>query len=71
MVKRCAAILFLCFSLAPGLTFAEDGEPNEEAHYLSNIRQLTFEGKRAGEGYFDADGSRIVFQSERLEDNPF
>ncbi|PUB77536.1 MAG: peptidase M28, partial [gamma proteobacterium symbiont of Ctena orbiculata] len=38
---------------------------------LSNIRQLTFEGRRAGEGYFSADGSRMIFQSERDDANPF
>ena len=38
---------------------------------LSNTRQLTFEGRRAGEGYFSADGSRLVFQSERDPANPF
>lgn len=38
---------------------------------LSDIRQLTFEGKRAGEGYFSKDGRQLVFQSEREPDNPF
>lgn len=38
---------------------------------MSGIRQLTFEGKRAGEGYFSADGRFMVFQSEREADNPF
>ena len=42
-----------------------------EATFLSNIRQLTFEGRRAGEGYFSADGSQMVFQSEREPGNPF
>lgn len=42
-----------------------------EADFLSQIRRLTFEGKRAGEGYFSADGGRMVFQSEREEENPF
>jgi len=42
-----------------------------EADYLKNIRQLTFEGKRAGEGYFSADGSKMIFQSERDAANPF
>lgn len=42
-----------------------------EADYLTNIRQLTFEGRRAGEGYFSADGTKMVFQSEREEGNPF
>lgn len=38
---------------------------------IGEVRQLTFEGKRAGEGYFSADGSRMIFQSERAEGNPF
>jgi Tol biopolymer transport system component len=42
-----------------------------EGKLLSQSRQLTFEGKRAGEGYFSADGSKIVFQSERDPANPF
>ena len=42
-----------------------------ESKFLSNIRQLTFEGRRAGEGYFSASGKQMVFQSERLEANPF
>ncbi len=42
-----------------------------EKRFLSSSRQLTFEGKRAGEGYFSPDGSLMVFQSERRADNPF
>jgi Tol biopolymer transport system component len=42
-----------------------------EADFLSRVRQLTFEGRRAGEGYFSPDGSRMVFQSEREPGNPF
>lgn len=43
----------------------------EEERFLSNVRQLTFAGRRAGEGYFSADGDRLVFQSERELGNPF
>ena len=43
----------------------------EEANFLSKIRQLTFAGKRAGEGYFNADGTKLIFQSERDPANPF
>ena len=43
----------------------------DEAAFLTGVRQLTFEGKRAGEGYFSADGTKMVFQSEREADNPF
>ena len=42
-----------------------------EAELISNVRQLTFEGRRAGEGYFSADGRGMVFQSERDPANPF
>lgn len=44
---------------------------DRESDLLSNIRQITFEGLRAGEGYFSADGNRMVFQSERDPANPF
>lgn len=44
---------------------------SQEKRFISNARQLTFEGKRAGEGYFGQDGSLLVFQSERRDDNPF
>ncbi len=43
----------------------------KEALLLSDTRQLTFEGRRAGEGYFSKDGSQLVFQSEREPGNPF
>jgi Tol biopolymer transport system component len=32
---------------------------------------LTFDGRRAGEGYFSPDGTKLVFQSEREAGNPF
>ena len=38
---------------------------------LTGTRQVTFDGKRAGEGYFSSDGKRMVFQSERDPANPF
>lgn len=46
---------------------ADDGE----GRFLTNTRQLTFEGRRAGEGYFAPDGNALVFQSEREPGNPF
>ncbi|MEQ9410821.1 MAG: M28 family peptidase [Fuerstiella sp.] len=42
-----------------------------ENRLISRTRQLTYEGRRAGEGYFSADGRQMVFQSERYEGNPF
>ena len=32
-----------------------------EADFITAPRQLTFEGKRSGEGYFSADGKKILF----------
>ena len=48
-----------------------DTSPADESQFLSNIRQLTYDGKRAGEGYFSEDGNTLIFQSERELDNPF
>ncbi len=42
-----------------------------EGDFLTNTRQLIYEGKRSGEGYFSQDGRYMIFQSERLDDNPF
>jgi Tol biopolymer transport system component len=42
-----------------------------EGRFLSNTRQLIFEGKRSGEGYFAPDGRALIFQSEREPGNPF
>ncbi len=44
---------------------------DREKQLLSRARQLTFEGRRAGEGYFSKDGTQLVFQSEREPGNPF
>lgn len=42
-----------------------------EREFLSRIRRLTVEGRRAGEGYWSKDGRQLVFQSERETGNPF
>src|SRR5690606_39337811 len=42
-----------------------------EREFLSRIRRLTIEGRRAGEGYWSPDGRKLVFQSEREPGNPF
>jgi Tol biopolymer transport system component len=48
----------------------QTGEDHEK-DFLSRVRRLTVEGKRAGEGYWSPDGKRLVFQSEREPGNPF
>jgi Tol biopolymer transport system component len=55
--------------VAPAAQDAENGR-GEQA-FLSRVRRLTVEGRRAGEGYWSPDGQRLVFQSEREPDNPF
>jgi Tol biopolymer transport system component len=45
--------------------------PNQERDFLTRVRRLTVDGKRAGEGYWSPDGKRLVFQSERDAGNPF
>ena len=54
-------LFFSLFSIAIG----------QESQFLSNVRQLTFEGRRTGEGYFGPSGKLMVFQSEREPNNPF
>src|SRR6201993_804150 len=64
--------LFLIVSCLTGfLLSAAEGSGRVEARFLSNLRQLTFEGKRSGEGYFSPDGKSLIFQSEREPGNPF
>ncbi len=55
--------------LVAALTTAPAGA--DERVLLEGVRQLTFEGRRSGEGYFDRSGNLMVFQSEREADNPF
>src|SRR6187551_1181932 len=54
-----------------GATARGAASPYQERDFLSRIRRLTVEGKRAGEGYWSPDGKRLVFQSERDASNPF
>jgi Tol biopolymer transport system component len=73
-MTHCGRILFVmlvCTTVwltRPGMIPAE---PDNEARLLTKTHQITFAGRRAGEGYFSADGKRMIFQSEREPDNPF
>jgi len=59
--------------LVAGATAAAQsgGSAYDESVLLSRVRQLTFEGPRAGEGYYSADGRFLTLQSERHAGNPF
>lgn len=75
--KRVWRVILPCLLVFPPLvaraeeTIDPAAAAKSEAVLLSGIRQLTFEGLRAGEGYFSADGKQMIFQSEREEGNPF
>lgn len=56
--------------VAATLTLSAKEEP-KETDFISNPRQLIYEGIRSGEGYFSQNGQYLIFQSERLDDNPF
>ncbi|MBI5799575.1 MAG: M20/M25/M40 family metallo-hydrolase [Verrucomicrobia bacterium] len=69
MSKRlCLFLAALAAALQP-LRAADDSA--KESQFLTNTRQLIYEGRRSGEGYYSADGKFLVFQSEREADNPF
>ena len=53
------------------MTMAQAPASSPEREFLSRVRRLTVEGRRAGEGYWSPDGKRLVFQSEREPGNPF
>jgi len=65
--------VFLTGDVVAQDTPSNDTEANavDESQFLSNVRQLTYDGKRAGEGYFSEDGNALIFQTERESDNPF
>lgn len=42
-----------------------------EPRFIQEARQITFDGLRSGEGYFNKDGTQMVFQSERDPANPY
>lgn len=68
-------LLSLCSLCLCGvyLQSAEPGDwQKEEAAYLKNIKQVTHEFARAGEGYFSPEGKRVIFQAEEKDTgNPF
>lgn len=50
---------------------ADDWKQAETKH-LSNIKQVTKDFVRAGEGYFSPDGKQVIYQAEEKDTgNPF
>ncbi|HKA43537.1 MAG TPA: hypothetical protein VKF40_16275 [Burkholderiales bacterium] len=66
-----ALVAALAAAFAPDVRSQSGVQTYEERDFLSRIRRLTVEGRRAGEGYWSPDGTRMVFQSEREPGNPF
>ncbi len=57
--------------LAPNPSDAKDGIRDTGVDFFTHQRQITFEGPKSGEGYFSADGKKMILQSERQPGNPF
>ena len=65
-------LLAVVLAASIGLDARPQAQPGPaERDFLSRVRRLTVEGRRAGEGYWSPDGRRLVFQSEREPGNPF
>ena len=69
-MNRCLPSTLVLVALLAHAGAAETG-PAAEARFLANPRQLIFDGRRSGEGYFSPDGKALIFQSEREPGNPF
>jgi Tol biopolymer transport system component len=70
-IRRASLTALAAAALALGISATAVAAELSESDFLSRVRRLTFEGRRAGEGYFSPDGTKLVFQSERYPGNPF
>ena len=68
-----ASVAFVSLASAQSQSDSDEAPKSIEGQLLQNVRQITFEGLRSGEGYFGSGStaSEMVFQSERRGDNPF
>ncbi len=70
----CLAVLAACAtppSHEPTASESQQEGADPGPALFGGTHRLTFSGRRAGEGYFSRDGSKLVFQSEREPGNPF
>lgn len=68
---RRARIALLFLFLPVTATAVQAAGEGGESRFLSNTRQLIYNGVRSGEGYFSDDGMHMIFQAEREKENPF
>src|SRR5690242_8800039 len=73
MTRRHAASIG-CMLIVLALNFSDGAlaadatpAPPIESKYLKNVRQLTSDFTKAGEGYFSPDGKTIIFQAQPAE----
>lgn len=66
-----ALVSSVAFAAPTSTSSVSFDNPKEDPGFITEARQLTFVGPRSGEGYFSADGKKMIFQSERAEGNPF
>jgi Tol biopolymer transport system component len=72
MIRWCLGLFALASVLASTVSGqAPATQSSIEREFLSRVRRLTVEGRRAGEGYWAPNGQSLVFQSEREPGNPF
>ncbi len=82
-IRFSLALLVASVTYNSSLSFAADahspspipqislGFIDQKNSLIKDQRQITFVGPRSGEGYFSADGKKMIFQSEREPGNPF
>src|SRR5258708_3115832 len=70
-LRHNSGMLLFRYLLFGALALLQTAPAYQQRDFLTRVRRLTVEGKRAGEGYWSPDGKRLVFQSEREPGNPF
>ncbi len=67
MKRACLSLVIVAFV---SIAVAEEPNASIEPKFLSNVRQVTSDFTKAGEGYFSPDGQTIIYQAI-TKDYPF
>lgn len=73
-LKLFVALFVALVTVKSSTALTEDKTKNfidQKNTLVTESRQITFVGPRSGEGYYSADGTKMIFQSERESGNPF